>query len=78
MDALSHAENLTALARRAGREANDAALEAYRSVVRCDWDARMPSAADAFWLWADGVSEDDWGAAERAFVEGWQDAIDAR
>ena len=61
----------------AGRNAHEAALADYRFAVRTDWDTRMQTAADAFWLWATDVSEADWEAAERAFVAGWQDAIDA-
>jgi hypothetical protein len=61
----------------AGRESHDLALAEHRFAARSDLDACMPSAADAFWLWAADVSEDDWDAAERAFAAGWQDAIDA-
>jgi hypothetical protein len=61
----------------AGREAHGEALQAYRFVGRTDWEVRMQTPADAFWLWAADVSEGDWNAAECAFAAGWQDAIDA-
>lgn len=71
---MSTAAEIVALAAHsAGRAAYSEAMCWYRPAL----GDTAPRAADAFYAWADDVSEADWDAAERAFVEGWQDAAEA-
>lgn len=67
---------IATLARRAGREAHSEAHCWYRPRL----DDAAPRVADAWDAWSARAvlsADGDWDAAERAFADGWQDAIDA-